>query len=80
MNRLTERQKTRVLRFQTVRETQQDEIQRERARFLKIGRQTEEARNSGKNSFGESAMPKSSSRTRFFLTDGYDSETDSFWY
>ncbi|XP_078572462.1 uncharacterized protein LOC144859574 [Branchiostoma floridae x Branchiostoma japonicum] len=80
LNRLTERQKTRVLRFQTVRETQQDEIQRERARFLKIGRQTEEARNSGKNSFGESAMPKSSSRTRFFLTDGYDSETDSFWY
>ncbi|XP_066301349.1 uncharacterized protein [Branchiostoma lanceolatum] len=90
LNRFTP-EENRVLQFQTrelndvrlftqkVRETQKGEIQRERARLVQIGRHTERT-SSGENTFLESAMTDFSSRNRFFLTDGHDSETDSFWY
>ncbi|XP_078703851.1 uncharacterized protein LOC144928940 [Branchiostoma floridae x Branchiostoma belcheri] len=88
LNRFPQEQRRRVLRFretesddirvytQRVRETQQDEVQRERDRLAHIGRQT--GRASGRYSFGEAAV--ADLRNRFFLTDGYDSETDSFLY
>ncbi|KAI8498089.1 hypothetical protein Bbelb_240330 [Branchiostoma belcheri] len=88
LNSFPQEQRRRVLRFretesddikvytQRVRETQQDEIQRERDRLAHIGRQT--GRASGRYSFGEAAV--ADLRNRFFLTDGYDSETDSFLY